>query len=164
MLTIFLRIDAFTQKGVDTAAHCMMRTFGVSKGFVRYALLGVNIVLLTWECVYDVNKRAYGLAAFGLVMVGTWLWLQNLTRVQDERAERTGTVSPQDAVAWPWMRVFWWAFLGLAILVFDRSDPVSVKSLATSVVFLVCEYLRRTSPRPPARKRKQVLVPQPQRC
>lgn len=133
------QMDGAVQSAVDAVAFAAMRTFGVRKSFVRYAL-GLCLVghaVLTWMRRSDWKWAA---------VAALWLLVSELARRSDEKAEERGMLSATDQ-SWLPMKAFWFGCLVV--------DLVRVNGLNISLdcLLLVHEYLRNTPSEPPASKK-----------
>lgn len=157
MIEILKRADAFIQRHFDACVHWVMLTFGVSKGFVRYALGLLNLggsAMTGW---------LFGWGTWWILAAVIGLASVEICRRRDDAADEAGCLSENDSErCWAVFKLADWAALAvLATACLCIPHAKFVAAAGATATNLCLEYMKNTNPRPPE-KRQRALAPQPE--
>lgn len=158
MIDLLKRADAFIQRHFDASVHWVMLTFGVTKGFVRYAFGSCGVLALLGAAL-SVGRWWWAYTVLALTMA----FLAENSRRHDAAADARGMWAPGDAEqrVLPYSKVVHAARMPLFATWYVTFDAKALNAFLFIHSFcgLAQAYLFNTNPRPP-KKRQRVLVTQ----
>lgn len=147
MLSPITTLDTIIQKGVDHAAFAVMRTFGVRKSFVAYAMtLGVVGLMVCDRLSTGERSPVMYLGAM------IWLGIAHWERRIDEKVEDSGHMTTLSPVQSFFRKAVW-----LTFLVFD-AVRMNGWWMAIDVTLTLLAYLGSTPNLPPSKEKRETVM------
>lgn len=135
------KLDAAVQRAIDASAHAAMRTFGVSKWFVGYAVDTAFLLKIVVQMALDPSVPM-------LVLALLLLSMNEFMRVQRRRREEAGLPEPGRTTFDQIFKI--WLTYELGVRCYSRDWW----GLAGEALIMTSVYLRTTPRNPPPKEKR----------